>query len=383
MGVKYFSMSDSHHPETISIHAGRMAAVAHGDVMPPIHLSTTFERQQDGTFRDHIYTRSSNPNRTQLETKLAALEGGQVAVAFSSGMAAVNAAFNSMLKPGDHVVIPDDCYHGTRELANEIFARWGVEVSNIDMSDLRNVEKALKPNTRLIWIETPSNPQLKVTDVSGVIALARTKGLLVGCDNTFATPVWQRPLAMGADVVMHATTKFFSGHSDVLGGVLVLREAGELSARIQHYQQIAGAVPSPFDCWLLNRSLSTFSLRVRQQTASAGVLADFFASHPRIEKVFYPGLASHLNHDIARRQMTGYGSMLSILIKGDRDAAMTFAGKLRVFRHATSLGGVESLVEHRRTAEGAHPVSPDNLLRISVGVEHVDDLLGDLKQALA
>lgn len=370
------------HIQTLAIHAAENNE-KYTDVVPPIHLSTTFDRNEDGTTGEYIYTRINNPNRIAVEQKMAALEGAKTAIAFSSGMAAVHALFENILEPDSHVLVSDDCYHGTRRLLDNFFKRWKVRYDLVDLMDLSNADKWVQPDTRLIWVETPSNPQLKITDVELLLKFAKKHQLLTVCDNTFATPLLQKNLDMGADYVMYSSTKFFSGHSDILGGVIMTNHQNELSARIKDYQQTAGSVPSPFDCWLLNRSLATFPLRFAAQCKNAEAVASFLNTHPQIEKVFYPGLPSHPNHLVAKRQMkNGFGSIISILVKGGKAEAMKFAGKLYIFRHATSLGGVESLVEHRRSVEGDHPISPDNLIRISIGIEHVDDLIADLDQAL-
>jgi cystathionine gamma-synthase len=368
--------------QTLAVHAGE----SHGentDVIQPIHLSTTFERNIDGSTGKYIYTRADNPNRLAVESKLAAIEGATTAITFSSGMAAINALFENILEPNCHIIIPDDCYHGTRQLLDKFFKRWKVRFDLADMSNIVNIEKLIQVDTKLIWIETPSNPQLKITDIVAVVSLAKKRNITTVCDNTFATPMLQKNLEMYVDYVMYSTTKFFSGHSDILGGVVMTNLDNEVSNNIRDYQKTAGAVPSPFDCWLLNRSLSTFTLRFNLQCANAEVIANYLMTHARIEKVFYPGLASHHNHDIAKRQMkNGFGSIVSILVKGGKPEAMHFANRLSIFKHATSLGGVESLVEHRRSVEGDQPISPDNLIRISVGIEFVDDLIADIDQAL-
>ena len=370
------------HIETIAVH-GEHNAASGIDIIQPIHLSTTFERKPDGSLNDHVYTRISNPNRLTVENKIAALEEATTAIAFASGLAAVNALFENILEPGSHVIIPDDCYHGTRYLMNKFFSRWQVTYCETDMTLLENIEQLIKPNTKLIWIETPSNPQLKIADIKAIVALAAKHNITTACDNTFATPILLKPLQMGVDYVMHSSTKFFSGHSDILGGVVCTNHTNETANNIREYQATAGAVPSPFDCWLLNRSLATFPLRLAAQCNNAAAMAAFLETHPGIEKVFYPGLASHPNHAIAKQQMTnGFGSIISILVKGDLQQTLKVAGKLSVFKHATSLGGVESLVEHRRSAEGKHPISPENLLRISIGIENVNDLIEDFTTAL-
>jgi cystathionine gamma-synthase len=351
------------------------------DITQPIHLTTTFKRYDDAAAGD--YTRTGNPNRKALEKKLAMLEGGKEAIAFGSGMAAINALFEVVLQSGDHLIYPDDCYHGTRALLKNFFLHRNIQATEVDMTSAKNIEAAINSKTKLIWTESPSNPKLKITDLETVAQLAKKHGLITACDSTFATPLFQRPLESGIDFVMHSSTKFFSGHSDVLGGVVIAREQSDVYNQIRLYQNVAGAVPSPFDCWLLNRSLSTFTLRIPVQSANAMEIAGFLSRHAKIEKVFYPGLPSHENHDIARKQMkNGFGSVLSILVKGGKAEALKLVSRLQIIKHATSLGGVESLVEHRRTAEGAMQISPDNLLRISVGIEYVDDLINDFKQAL-
>ncbi len=369
--------------ETIAVHGADTHTNAGSDVIQPIHLSTTFERRADGTLNDHVYSRISNPNRLTVENKIAALEEAATAIAFSSGLAAVNALFENILEPGSHIIIPDDCYHGTRYLMQKFFTRWQVSFSETDMTVVEKIEKLIQPNTKLIWMETPSNPQLKIADIQAIVALAARHQITTACDNTFATPILQKPLQMGVDYVMHSSTKFFSGHSDILGGVVCTNHTNETANNIREYQAIAGAVPSPFDCWLLNRSLATFPLRLAAQCKSAVAVAAFLESHPNIEKVFYPGLASHPNHEVAKQQMSnGFGSIISILVKGGLQETLAVAGRLNIFKHATSLGGVESLVEHRRSAEGSHPVSPENLLRISIGIENVEDLVEDFRKAL-
>lgn len=366
------------HVQTQAIHTGYKP---NPDITQPVHLSTTFER------KDHEqggeYTRTGNPNRATLEKKLAMLEGGKEAIAFASGMAAINALFEGVLKAGDHLIYPDDCYHGTRALLKNFFLSRNIEAAEVDMTSVDNIARAINSKTKLIWTESPSNPKLKITDLEAVAQLGKKHKIVTACDSTFATPLFQRPLESGIDFVMHSSTKFFSGHSDVLGGVIVAREQNDTCNNIRLYQHVAGAVPSPFDCWLLNRSLATFTLRVPVQSANALEVAKFLSGHPKIEKVFYPGLATHENHEIAKRQMkNGFGSVLSVLVKGGKTEALKMVSRLQIISHATSLGGVETLIEHRRTAEGAMQISPENLLRISVGIEHADDLLRDFKQAL-
>lgn len=370
--------------ETLAVHAGRPIDPATSAVVPSITLSTTFERGEDGSFPNgHIYSRLSNPNRSALETALALLEGGETAFAFASGQAATAAVFD-LLSTGDHAILPEDVFHGTRNLARQVMGRWGLALDLVDMTDLAAIENAIRPNTRLIWVETPSNPQLKITDIAAVAALAKRQGALCAVDNTWATPLLQRPLELGAELVMHSTTKYLGGHCDVLGGALIMREGveSELAQRLRTIQQLGGAVPSPFDCWLILRSLSTLAVRVRAQVESAGKIATFLHKHPRVAKTHYPGLATHPGHDIAARQMHSFGAMLSFEVAGGEAGAMAVASRVKIFTRATSLGAVESLIEHRASIEGVGTLTPPSLLRVSVGLEHVDDLIEDLAGAL-
>jgi len=368
--------------ETVAVHAGMAVDPTTGAVAPAIHPSTTFEREPDGSFpHGHIYSRSSAPNRAALEACLSALEGGAAGVAFASASAATSAIFQS-LAPGDHVVAPTDAYYGTAKLLREVFAGWGLDTTFVDMTDLAAVERAVRPSTKLLWAETPSNPLWKVSDLGRLGSIARAAGARFVVDNTTATPVLQSPFKHGADLVVHATTKYLGGHSDVLGGAVVARERGPLLDRLRLLQTTGGAVPSPFDCWLVLRGIRTLPYRVRAQSEHALTVAKFLAAHPRVETVHYPGLPSHPGHEVARRQMAMFGGMLSVQIKGGADAAMAVAAKVRVFTRATSFGGTESLVEHRASIEGPGTSTPVNLLRVSIGLEHPDDLVEDLAQAL-
>jgi cystathionine gamma-synthase len=369
--------------ETLAIHAGRAIDPTTGAVREPLHLSTTFERGPDGSYPlGYDYSRAGNPNRATLERAVAALEHGKDAVAFASGSQATLAAF-SLATPGGRIVCSADCYHGTAKQLREIVPRWGVDVEFVDITRLEQVAQALSVTTSLLWFETPSNPLLRVADIAALVELARARGTRVGVDNTFASPVLQQPLALGADLVMHSTTKYLGGHSDVLGGILVAREGGPELAALRDYQGTAGGVPSPFDCWLVLRSLATLPLRVRAQSASALQVAQFLRAHPRVERVHYAGLPDHPGHDIAARQMCGgFGGVLSLEVPGGRERAMAVAAATRLFTRATSLGGVESLIEHRQSIEGPHSRTPAGLLRVSIGLEHVDDLITDLDQAL-
>jgi cystathionine gamma-synthase len=368
--------------ETDCVHAGREPDPATGAVAQPIQLATTFQRERDGSYpHGFTYARAGNPNRAALETCVAALEGGSDAVAFASGSAATLAIFE-LLKAGDHVVAPRDAYYGTLLQARELLPLRGVRVTFTDMTDPAELERACTAGTRLVWAETPANPRLGITDLVLAARLAHAGGAWLACDNTFATPVCQRPFDHGADFIVHSATKYFGGHSDALGGVVVTREAA-LGARLRKWQTTAGAVLAPFDCWLIRRSIATLPLRVRRQCASAAAIAEFLAQHPAIERVFYPGLASHPGHAVAMRQMHGFGAMISACVRGDRRRALEVAGRTRVFTRATSLGGIESLIEQRASMEGPETTTPENLLRLSIGIEHVDDLIADLKQALA
>lgn len=376
-------MNEKLHFETQAVQSTLVKDAQASSVTQPIYLTTTFERETDGSYaHGFVYSRLDNPNRKQLETSVALLEKGDKAFAFASGMAAINTMFQT-LKTGDHVIIPDDAYYATEILLKDVYERWGLQMTKADMSNNDAVQKAVQSNTKMIWIETPSNPLLKVSDIESIAAIAHKAGALCVVDNTWATPVMQLPLELGADAVMHSTTKYYGGHCDVLGGVLIIKNNTELAEKISSIQSKGGAVPSPFDCWMISRGIKTLSLRVKAQTESAGKLAEYLSEHPKVEKVNYPGLKSHPQHAIAAKQMKGgFGAMLSVQIKGDAKAAMELTGRLKLFTTATSLGGVESLVEHRRSVEGPYSITPDNLLRVSVGVEHIDDLINDWKQAL-
>lgn len=376
--------------ETRAIHADHESDPVTGAIMPPIHLSTTFERDPDGAYpHGYTYIRNDNPTRGALERLLAALEAGDEAdaggaveaAAFASGSAATSAVFQS-LAPGDHVIAPDDAYYGSSNLLRTVFGPWGLETTFVNMTDPAAVEAALRPNTRLIWVETPSNPLLKITDIARISAIAHAAGAALACDNTWATPALQRPLALGADLVMHSTTKYLGGHSDTLGGAIIGRADGALFNRVRTLQRAGGAVLSPFDSWLTLRGARTLAYRMRGHSANALAVARLLASRSEIEAVHYPGLPEHPGHDVAARQMALAGGMLSIQMRGGEAAAVALAARVRVFTRATSLGGVESLIEHRASVEGPQTRTPRNLLRLSVGLEHPDDLLADLEQAL-
>ncbi len=367
--------------ETLAVHAGHTVDQSTGAVSAAIQLSTTFEREADGSYRSgFVYSRSDNPNRHALEQATAALEGGAVAAAFASGLAATAAIFQA-LTPGDHVIAPDEGYHGALKLLREIFVPWQLEVTFLDMRDLAAVRSALRPSTRLIWTETPSNPQLKITDLPGVAEIAHEAGAVCACDNTWA-PIAQKPLELGLDLVVHSTTKYIGGHSDVTGGVVVARDDTEFFQKIRTNQNLVGGVPSPFDCWLTLRGLRTLPWRMRAHSENALKVATFLSQHPKVERVNYPGLASNAGHELAARQMSGFSGMLSFEVAGGRDTAMAVAAKTAIFTRATSLGGVESLIEHRASITGESPLTPQGLLRASIGLEHPDDLIDDLAQAL-
>jgi cystathionine gamma-synthase len=368
--------------ETLAVHAGVSPDSVTGAVMPAIHLSTTFQRSPDGSFPSgYAYIRDANPNRRALEAAMAQLEGGAASVAFASGMAATMAVFQT-LAPGDHVVAPLDAYFGTAKLLREHFVPWGLAVSFVDMTDLALVKAAMRPSTRLVWTETPSNPTIAITDLRGIVAIAKAAGALTACDNTWATPYLQRPLLLGMDLAMHSTTKYLSGHSDVMGGIVVTRDAGAVGERLRALQVSGGAVPAPFDSWLTLRGIRTLPWRMRAHCSNARTVAGFLAEHPRVERVHYPGLPRDPGHTLASSQMTDAGGMLSFVVPGGRPRAFEVAARLRLFTRATSLGGPESLVEHRASVEGERTRAPEGLLRLSIGLEHADDLVADLAQAL-
>lgn len=369
------------HPDSLAIHAGRTIDPATGAVAQPLYLSTTFEREADGSYASgYEYIRDAHPNRAALERALAALEGGAGAVALASGSAASLALFQCF--GGAHIVASHDAYHGTLAQLAQVVPQWGVEVTLVDTTQPDAVRAALRDDTGLLWVETPSNPLLRVSDIAALVTLAHDCGTRVAVDNTFATPILQRPLELGADFAMHSTTKYIGGHSDACGGVIVARAEAHVASLTQHLKR-AGAVPSAFDCWLLQRSLATLPLRMRQHVANASALAAHLERHPDVERVLYPGLPSHPDCDLARRQMSGGGGMLSFLVRGGRDAALGVAARVQMITRATSLGGVESLIEHRASIEGPQTRAPQNLLRVSVGLEHCGDLEADLDQALA
>lgn len=373
------------HIDTIAVHSGRAVDPATGAVSPPIHLSTTFERDADGGFsRGFDYSRADNPNRQALETCLAALEGGFAAVAYPSGMAAIGAALEALsIGRLGRLVLPMDMYYGVKSLlAKTAFGRQ-LDVVLVDMTDLAAVERACREaRPAVVWIETPSNPLVSVTDIQAVAEIGRACGALVAVDNTWATPFLQRPLELGADVVMHSLTKYVGGHSDVMSGAVIVKEDGPHLDELRAIQRHRGVLPSPFDCWLALRGVASLPARMRTHSASAMAIAKFLEAHTGVTTIHYPGLTSHPGHQTAARQMRGFGGMLSVEVKGGRAQAMAVAAALKVFTRATSLGGNHSLVEHRASIEGRETMAPESLLRLSIGLEYVDDLIADLDQAL-
>jgi len=369
---------------TLCVHAAHSPDTAVGSIAEPIYLSTTFERDADGAYpRGYRYSREGTPNRAAVESCLAALEGGIGAVAFASGLAA-NMAVLDLLGTGERLVAQREAYYGSLKQFSDVTRQRGAELSLVDFRDTAAVKAAVAGGARLLWIETPTNPLLNITDLQLASAIGHGAGALVVCDNTFATPVCQRPFRFGVDLVVHSGTKYLGGHSDVLSGAVVVHEDAALLERLRGWQRMAGAPLAPFDCWLLRRSIATLGLRVRAQCQGALKVAEFLAGHPAAERVFYPGLPAHPGHALAAAQMHGgFGAMLSACIAGGAEAALRTASRTRLFTRATSLGGVESLIEHRASIEGPGSRTPQNLLRLSVGIEEPEDLVEDLAQALA
>jgi cystathionine gamma-synthase len=369
---------------TRCVRAAHSPDAATGAVAQPIYLTTTFERDPDGAYsRGYRYSREGSPNRVALESCMAALEGGIGAAAFASGLAANMSVFE-LLRNADHVVAPLEAYYGTLKQLREHARERGIAVDFADFSDPSAIKAAVTARTRLVWIETPTNPLLSITDLALVSAMAHEAGALVVCDNTFATPVCQNPFDFGVDVIVHSGTKYLGGHSDVLSGLVVVREDAALLERLQSWQRLCGAGLGPFDCWLLRRSIATLGIRVRAQCHSALLIAEFLRTHPAVERVYYPGLAQHPGHAVAAAQMHGgFGAVLSVCIAQGREAAFETVRRTRFFTPATSLGGVESLIEHRASIEGPGSKTPQNLLRLSIGIEDSEDLIDDLAQALA
>lgn len=354
----------------------------YGAIAAPISLSTTFERAEDGTYpRGYEYARDDNPNRRALEVALAELEGGEDAAAFASGSAAAMTLFQ-VLRPGDEAIVSDDCYFGVREMLNHFFVPWGLGVRFVDTSDTQQLEAAAGPNTRLIFLETPSNPQLRISDIRGAARIAQRCGAVLAVDNTAATPILQRPLDLGADVVIHSTTKYISGHHDAMGGALVTRTREGLWSAIRRAQKLCGCIPSPFASWLTARALPSLAHRVRYQSESALKIAQELSRHPSVERVLHPWLPAHPGCDVARAQMSAGGALFSILVKGDANRAMGVAAHVKVFTRATSFGGPESLIEHRASIEAPGTKTPPNLLRLAIGLEETQLLIDDLDRAL-
>ncbi|GHH67089.1 cystathionine gamma-synthase [Kitasatospora indigofera] len=373
--------------ETLAIHAGQEADPQTGAVVTPIYQVSTYKQDGVGGLRGgYEYSRSANPTRTALEECLAALEGGSRGLAFASGLAAEDTLLRTVLKPGDHIVIPNDAYGGTFRLFAKVLTRWGVEFSVANTQDLSTVRDALRPNTRAVWVETPSNPLLGITDLAALAEIAHAAGALLVVDNTFASPYLQQPIALGADVVVHSTTKYMGGHSDVVGGALVAAEAG-LGEEIAYHQNAMGAVAGPFDSWLVLRGIKTLGVRMDRHSSNAEKIAELLTRHPKVSHVLYPGLAEHPGHDIAAKQMKAFGGMVSFRLKDGEQAAVDVCNRAQLFTLGESLGGVESLIEHpgrmtHASVAGSALEVPSDLVRVSVGIESVDDLLADLQQAL-
>ncbi len=372
---------------TRAIHDGQGFDPRTGAVIPPIFMTSTFVQDGVGGFRDgYEYSRGGNPSRDALQQQLASLEGGTHAFAFGSGLAAEDAVLRAALQPGDHVLMGNDVYGGTHRLVSKIWERWGIELSTADASDLDAVRAAMRPSTRMLWVETPSNPLMKVADLPALAELGHDAGALVVADNTFATPYLQQPLGLGADVVVHSTTKYIGGHSDLVGGAAITGDA-ELAERIGFQQFAVGAVNSPFDAWLTSRSLKTLAVRVERHCTNAQAVAESLVGHPAVSAVHYPGLPDHPQHALAARQMRGFGGMVSLQLAGGAPAALELVRHTRLFQLAESLGGVESLVCYpsemtHASVRGTELEVPADLLRLSVGLEEADDLIADLRQAL-
>lgn len=381
-------MTDSFDIETLAIHAGQEPDPVSGAVMTPIVLASTFAQNGPGVHKGFEYSRTNNPTRQTLERCLAALEAGTHGIAFATGCAAMTTLFHT-LRPGDHVVACDDVYGGTFRILDKVMKPFGIETTWVDMTNLSAVEKAMRPNTKLVWIETPTNPMLKLVDIPAVVAIGKKGGALVGVDNTFATPVVQQPLKLGADLVVHSTTKYINGHSDVVGGVLVTSNDA-LAENLRFLQNAIGAVPSPFDCFMVLRGVKTLPARIHQHAKSASALAAFLENHPQVERVYYPGLPSHKQHALAQKQMKLPGGMISFVVKGGEKASRKLLESVKIFVCAESLGGVESLIELPAVmTHGSVPAETrqqlgivDGLIRVSVGLESLDDLRKDLDQAL-
>ncbi|WP_446225745.1 cystathionine gamma-synthase [Nocardia sp. IBHARD005] len=373
---------------TRAVHAGYEPDPQTGAVNVPIYASSTFAQDGVGGMRGgYEYARTGNPTRTALEASLAALESGSYGRAFASGMAATDCALRAMLRPGDHIVIPDDAYGGTFRLIDKVFSQWGIEHSPAHIADLDAVRAAIRPNTKLVWIETPTNPLLSIGDIPALADIAHEADAKLVVDNTFATPYLQQPLLLGADVVLHSTTKYLGGHSDVVGGALIT-DSAELDSDFAFLQNGAGAVPGPFDAFLTMRGIKTLAVRMEKHCDNAEVIAEFLTNHPAISQVIYPGLPTHPGYEIAQKQMRRSGGMISVRLTGGREAALKFCSRTEIFTLAESLGGVESLIEHpgamtHASTEGSALEVPADLVRLSVGIEDISDLLADVEQALS
>jgi cystathionine gamma-synthase len=373
--------------ETLALHAGQEPDPLTGAVVPPIYQVSTYKQDGVGGLRSgYEYSRSANPTRTALEECLAALENGDRGLAFASGMAAEDTLLRTVCRPGDHVVIPDDAYGGTYRLFAGVLSRWGVEWTAVPVGDVAAVRAALRPTTTMVWVETPTNPLLTIADIEALAGVAHTAGALLAVDNTFASPYLQQPLRLGADVVVHSTTKYLGGHSDVVGGALVARDP-ELGERLAYHQNAMGAVAGPFDAWVTLRGIKTLAVRMDRHCANAAAVVELLLAHPQVTQVLYPGLAGHPSHDVAARQMTAFGGMVSFRVSGEEEAALGVVNRAELFTLAESLGGVESLIEHpgrmtHASAAGSPLEVPGDLIRLSVGLETVGDLLADLEQAL-
>jgi cystathionine gamma-synthase len=373
---------------TRAIHAGQEPDPATGAVIVPVHLTTTYKQDGVGGLRGgYEYSRSANPTRTALQEALAALEQGTLGMAFASGLAAEDTLLRTVCEPGSHIVMAGDAYGGTFRLISRVVSRWGVEHTPTDLADLDAVRAAIRPTTRVIWCETPTNPLLNIADIAALAQIAHEAGALLVVDNTFASPYLQQPLTLGADVVVHSTTKYLGGHSDVVGGALITADAG-LGEQLAYNQNAMGAVAGPFDAWLVLRGIKTLGVRMDRHQANAARIAEFLLGHPDVTSVLYPGLPEHPGHEIAAKQMSGFGGMLSFRLRGGEEQALKVCERAQVFTLAESLGGVESLIEHpgrmtHASAAGSPLEVPADLVRLSVGIEDVDDLLADLEQALS
>jgi cystathionine gamma-synthase len=373
---------------TLAIHAGQEPDPSTGAVAVPIYQTSTYKQDGVGGLRGgYEYSRSANPTRTSLEEALAALEGGTRGFAFASGMAAEDTLLRTICAPGDHVILPGDAYGGTFRLVARVLTRWGLEYTTVPLADLDAVRAAVRPNTTVLWCETPTNPLLGIADIAGLATIAQEADARLVVDNTFASPYLQQPLALGADVVVHSTTKYLGGHSDVVGGALVCSDAA-LAEDIAFHQNAMGAVPGPFDSWLVLRGIKTLGVRMDRHCANAERIVEFLVDHPAVSDVLYPGLPSHPGHAIAARQMRAFGGMVSFRLRGGEETALKVCGLVSVFTLGESLGGVESLIEHpgrmtHASVAGSPLEVPSDLVRLSVGIENVEDLLDDLASALA